>query len=69
MRDLNRREEIKREEYVVKKCSNKIIATSILWASAILASALLDAPQFLTLVLLPTLAIMSVFILSKKSAE
>ncbi|MCL1038225.1 hypothetical protein L2750_13840 [Shewanella submarina] len=53
----------------MKKCSNKIIATSILWASAILASALLDAPQFLTLMLLPTLAIMSVLILSKKSAE
>ncbi len=32
------------------------LANSILWASAIIASAIMHAPAFLTLVLLPVLA-------------
>jgi hypothetical protein len=34
-------------------------SNAILWATAILASAILGAPQFLTLLLLPSLAAMS----------
>jgi hypothetical protein len=33
-----------------------ILANSILWAAAIIAAAILDAPRTLTLVLLPLLA-------------
>jgi hypothetical protein len=36
-----------------------ILTNSILWAAVILASAILDAPVFLTLVLLPVAAMMS----------
>ncbi|MGA9334639.1 MAG: hypothetical protein WBV39_10220 [Rudaea sp.] len=35
------------------------ISNSILWATAIVASALLHAPMALTIVLLPSLAVMS----------
>jgi hypothetical protein len=33
-----------------------ILANSILWAAAIIAAAILDAPRTLTLILLPALA-------------
>jgi hypothetical protein len=36
------------------------ILTSLLWAAAILASAILKAPNFLTLFLLPMLAAVSI---------
>ncbi|HEY0794932.1 MAG TPA: hypothetical protein VGD64_04050 [Acidisarcina sp.] len=35
------------------------IASSILWASAVIASAILKAPTFLTIILLPMLAFTS----------
>jgi hypothetical protein len=35
------------------------LANAMLWAAAIIASAVLDAPNFLTLLLLPSLAILS----------
>ena len=35
------------------------IATSLLWAAAIIASAILKAPTFLTIILLPVLAFSS----------
>ena len=37
------------------------LANSILWATAILASAIMRAPVFLTLVLLPSLAFTALF--------
>jgi hypothetical protein len=37
-------------------------SNAILWATAILAAAIFDAPQFLTLVLLPSLAAMSLLV-------
>jgi len=40
-----------------------VVATSILWAGAIGAAAILKAPNFLTLVLLPLLCISSLGIL------
>jgi hypothetical protein len=42
-----------------KKLRNINIATSILWASAIAAAAIVHAPWFLTMVLLPMLAFSS----------
>jgi len=39
---------------------NKNVANSILWAAAILTSAILGAPAFLTLIILPMLGFMSV---------
>jgi hypothetical protein len=49
----------------MKKCNKKSIGVSLLWAAAILSSAILDAPQFLTLILLPILAYMSVITINK----
>jgi hypothetical protein len=43
-----------------------ILANSLLWAAAIIASALLKAPTALTLILLPCLG--AVFVLSSHSA-
>ncbi|MEP7185108.1 MAG: hypothetical protein ABI767_04655 [Rhodanobacter sp.] len=40
--------------------NHRVPANAILWAAAILASALLGAPAFLCLILLPSLAVMSV---------
>jgi hypothetical protein len=37
-------------------------SNAILWATAILASAIVGAPQFLTIVLLPSLAAMSLLL-------
>ncbi len=44
-----------------------VIANSILWASAIVASALLRAPSFLTLVLLPLLATTSLLVSPRRT--
>ncbi|MBU2893957.1 hypothetical protein KO495_11580 [Colwellia sp. D2M02] len=49
----------------MKKCHKKGIDLSLLWASAILSSAILDAPQLLTLIILPVLAYMSVTLINK----
>ncbi len=49
----------------MKICNKKCIAISLLWAAAILSAAILGAPQFLTLVLLPVLGFMSVAIFKK----
>ena len=45
----------------------EVIANSILWAAAILASAILHAPTFLTLVLLPTLATGSLLLARRRT--
>ncbi len=44
-----------------------VIANSILWAAAIVASAILHAPTFLTLVLLPSLATCSLILARRRS--
>ena len=49
----------------MKKCNKKSIGVSLLWASAILSSAILNAPQLLTLILLPVLAYMSLILINK----
>ncbi len=51
------------------KCNKKSVEISLLWASAILSSAILGAPQFLTLILLPILAYTSVVILNKNEKD
>jgi hypothetical protein len=55
---------------MMKKCSKqsnkKSIGVSLLWAAAILSAAILDAPQGLTLILLPILAYLSVTIVNKE---
>jgi hypothetical protein len=43
-----------------------VIANSILWAAAIVASAILHAPLFLTLVILPTLATSSLVLARRR---
>jgi len=43
-----------------------LIANSLLWAAAIIASALLKAPAFLTVILLPNLGV--VFLLINRGA-
>ena len=45
------------------------LANAILWASAILTSAILHAPSFLTLVLLPVLAATALVTTRPKSSE
>jgi len=42
------------------KCDKRTTATTLCWAAAILSAALLDAPEFLTLILLPILAFTSI---------
>jgi len=44
----------------MKNSKSKQIANGILWAAAILTSAILGAPEFLTLIVLPVLGFMSV---------
>ncbi len=39
-----------------------LIANAVLWAGAIIASAILDAPIFLTVVVLPSLAFVSLLL-------
>ena len=43
-----------------KKLNNPNIANTILWAAAILSAAILDAPQFLTIIILPVLGLSSI---------
>ncbi len=43
-----------------------LIANSILWAAAIIASALLHAPMLLTLVVLPTLFVTSLLVSERR---
>ena|GEM_PF-1742544 len=43
-----------------KKLNNPNISNAILWASAILSAAILDAPQFLTIIILPLLGALSI---------
>jgi hypothetical protein len=45
------------------------IANGILWAAAILASALLGAPRVLSIILLPALAVCSLVITRPKSKD
>lgn len=45
---------------------SKTIGDAILWAAAILASALVDAPVVLTLIILPALAVCSLVLLRQK---
>lgn len=42
--------------------SRSIITNAILWASAIVAAAIMGAPSFLTILLLPSLAFVSLVI-------
>jgi hypothetical protein len=44
-----------------------VYANSILWSAAIIASAILHAPMFLTLVLLPTLASSSLLLARRQA--
>jgi len=44
----------------MNNCNKLKVTTGILWAAAILAAAILDAPAFLTLILLPVLGYTSV---------
>lgn len=44
------------------------IANAILWASAIIASAILDAPNTLSLILLPSLATCSLIVTRPKNS-
>ena len=46
---------------------NPFLANSILWASAILASAIMKAPVFLTLILLPGLAATALFATGRRN--
>jgi hypothetical protein len=43
---------------------NYVLANAVLWAAAMLAAAALKAPNFLSLVLLPTLATLSLLMTS-----
>ena len=43
-----------------KKLNNPNISNAILWAAAILSAAILDAPQFLTITILPLLGVFSI---------
>jgi len=42
------------------KLNNPNISNAILWAAAILSAAILDAPQFLTIIILPLLGALSI---------
>jgi hypothetical protein len=46
---------------------SKTIGDAILWAAAILSSALVDAPVVLTLIILPALAVCSLVLFRKRS--
>ena len=43
-----------------KKLNNPNISNTILWAAAILSAAILDAPQFLTIIILPVCGLLSI---------
>ena len=49
-----------KENKMKKKLNNPNIANTILWAAAILSAAILDAPQFLTIIILPILGLSSI---------
>ena len=42
------------------RLNNPNISNAILWAAAILSAAILDAPQFLTIIILPLLGALSI---------
>ena len=48
---------------------NLVVANSILWAAAIIASAILHAPTELTLLLLPLLFIVSLLLNSRRAEQ
>ncbi|SVD02505.1 uncharacterized protein METZ01_LOCUS355359 [marine metagenome] len=43
-----------------KKLNSPNISNTILWAAAILSAAILDAPQFLTIIILPVCGLLSI---------
>ena len=45
---------------MMKKLNNPNISNAILWAAAILSAAILDAPQFLTIIILPVCGLLSI---------
>jgi hypothetical protein len=47
----------------------QLVANAILWGAAILASALLGAPRFLTLVLLPSLGTVALIVSRRESVR
>ena len=49
-----------KENKMKNKLNNPNIANTILWAAAILSAAILDAPQFLTIIILPILGLSSI---------
>jgi len=49
-----------KENKMKKKLNNPNISNTILWAAAILSAAILDAPQFLTIIILPVLGLSSI---------
>jgi len=49
-----------KENKMKKKLNNPNIANTILWAAAILSAAILEAPQFLTIIILPILGLSSI---------
>ncbi|MDP6275789.1 MAG: hypothetical protein QGF69_02610 [Candidatus Marinimicrobia bacterium] len=51
---------IKEKIIVTKKLNNPNSANAILWAAAILSAAILDAPQFLTIIILPVCGLLSI---------
>jgi len=50
----------KKENKMKKKLNNPNISNAILWAAAILSAAILDAPQFLTIIILPVCGLLSI---------
>ena len=53
-------EKLNKENKMRKKLNNPNIANTILWAAAILSAAILDAPQFLTIIILPVCGLLSI---------
>ena len=51
----------------MNNCNKLKTTTSILWAAAILAAAIMDAPVFMTLILLPVLGYTSVMAVSRQA--
>ena len=49
-----------KENKMKNKLNNPNISNAILWAAAILSSAIFDAPQFLTIIILPLLGVFSI---------
>ena len=54
----------------MKKVNQKqMISNAILWAAAIIASALLGSSEFLTIIILPTLALLSLGSITLNSSK